>query len=174
METQQKFKTLQQFFGEENDSLVAIFKWLVYVGSGVTAFLRLEMMLILVILMFLDTIFGTIASWSLGESIKRKKFAIGMLTKIAVFIIPLVVSILGYVYVSIYDSDYSFAWILDATIVILLANESLSFFSNVLTLITGQRVKNVDFVEKLLNFLRNQITGFVDWVFITIDKNSKK
>lgn len=172
MEDKHIVKTLNEFIGEFGIS-EGLVKWVTYLLSYILLFLKLDIVIILGLLMVVDTIIGIFASYIIGERLKYKRLFIGILTKISILILPLLVCILGVVYNLLIGTHYNFGWFLDFTIIILIANEALSIMANIGTSVTRKRVKNIDYVERLLEIIQTHLTLIVDTVFKVIEKKKK-
>jgi phage-related holin len=132
------------------------------------SFLGISYGLILLLWFFMvfDTLLGLIASivingWS---SITKTRFWAGILTKISILFIPLSLAITGAL------AGFNLNIFVFSSIYVLIANDAISCFTNLLSIKTKKRYINRDLVEILINALRTSIYKFAEGIITKIKK----
>ena len=133
--------------GNEYKTFFDILRYSIYF---IFAYLQIdiEVMSILSLLMFVDTICGTAKSLRLGNSFSFKKLGWGFVSKFLILIIPMVVALMGK------PLHKDFTWVVDVSIRILIINEGLSVLANIISVYKSKDVQNVDLVSRLINWIR--------------------
>lgn len=108
-------------------------------------------------MIFLDTISGIIKSIRLKDPLSFSKFIWGMLSKLGILIIPFVIAAFAMLF------KVDLFYLVQAFIYIIAVNDLISFITNIASIRSGKRYKNVDFVEKGIHYLME-----------TFEKNANK
>ena len=100
-----------------------------------------------------DTVLGLVASTVVDGwvSITKTKFWAGILTKIAILFIPLSLALTGAL------AGFNLNIFVLTAMYVLVANDAISCFTNILSIKTKKRYVNRDLVEMLINALRSVI-----------------
>ena len=100
--------------------------------------------------MLSDTILGIIKAITLGgwESITRRNLLVGIGTKAAVLFIPLSLAVTGAF------AGYNLLIFVNTTMWVLIANDAISCYTNILSIKKRKNYINKDLVETLINTLR--------------------
>lgn len=100
--------------------------------------------------MLSDTILGVIKAVTLGgwQSITRNNLLIGIGTKVAVLFIPLSLAVTGAF------AGYNLLIFVNTTMWVLIANDAISCYTNILSIKKKKNYVNKDLVETLINTLR--------------------
>lgn len=103
--------------------------------------------------MLSDTILGIIKAITLGgwESITRRELLLGIGTKVAVLFIPLSLAVTGAF------AGYNLLIFVNTTMWVLIANDAISCYTNILSIKKKKNYVNKDLVEALINTLRTLI-----------------
>ena len=132
------------------------------------SFLGISYGLILLLWFFMvfDTLLGLIASIVINGwlSITKTRFWAGILTKISILFIPLSLAITGAL------AGFNLNIFVFSSIYVLIANDAISCFTNLLSIKTKKRYINRDLVEILINALRTSIYKFAEGIITKIKK----
>jgi phage-related holin len=132
------------------------------------SFLGISYGLILLLWFFMvfDTILGLIASIVINgwQSLTQTRFWAGILTKISILFIPLSLAITGAL------AGFNLNIFVFSSIYVLIANDAISCFTNLLSIKTKKRYINRDLVEILINALRTSIYKFAEGIITKIKK----
>jgi phage-related holin len=132
------------------------------------SFLGISYGLILLLWFFMvfDTLLGLIASIVISgwHSITKTRFWAGILTKISILFIPLSLAITGAL------AGFNLNIFVFSSIYVLIANDAISCFTNLLSIKTKKRYINRDLVEILINALRTSIYKFAEGIITKIKK----
>jgi len=133
------------------------------------SFLGISYGLILLLWFFMvfDTLLGLIASIVINGwlSITKTRFWAGILTKISILFIPLSLAITGAL------AGFNLNIFVFSSIYVLIANDAISCFTNLLSIKTKKRYINRDLVEILINALRSSIYKFAEGIITKIKKD---
>jgi len=133
------------------------------------SFLGISYGLILLLWFFMvfDTLLGLIASIVINGwlSITKTRFWAGILTKISILFIPLSLAITGAL------AGFNLNIFVFSSIYVLIANDAISCFTNLLSIKTKKRYINRDLVEILINALRTSIYKFAEGIITKIKKD---
>jgi phage-related holin len=133
------------------------------------SFLGISYGLILLLWFFMvfDTILGLIASIVISgwQSLTQTRFWAGILTKISILFIPLSLAITGAL------AGFNLNIFVFSSIYVLIANDAISCFTNLLSIKTKKRYINRDLVEILINALRSSIYKFAAGIITKIKKD---
>jgi phage-related holin len=133
------------------------------------SFLGISYGLILLLWFFMvfDTLLGLIASVVINgwHSITKTRFWAGILTKISILFIPLSLAITGAL------AGFNLNIFVFSSIYVLIANDAISCFTNLLSIKTKKRYINRDLVEILINALRSSIYKFAEGIITKIKKD---
>lgn len=117
--------------------------------------------LLLVTFMLADTVAGIIKSIALKgwESLDGRIFWIGILTKIGIVIVPFLLALISVVVKALTNSSgsYNFDPLILLVLWTLIANDLISFLTNLLSIRTKRDYKNKDLVALMINALRQLI-----------------
>jgi phage-related holin len=133
------------------------------------SFLGISYGLILLLWFFMvfDTLLGLIASVVINgwQSLTKTRFWAGILTKISILFIPLSLAITGAL------AGFNLNIFVFSSIYVLIANDAISCFTNLLSIKTKKRYINRDLVEILINALRSSIYKFAEGIITKIKKD---
>jgi len=117
--------------------------------------------------MVFDTLLGLIASIVINgwQSLTQTRFWAGILTKISILFIPLSLAITGAL------AGFNLNIFVFSSIYVLIANDAISCFTNLLSIKTKKRYINRDLVEILINALRSSIYKFAEGIITKIKKD---
>jgi hypothetical protein len=117
--------------------------------------------------MVFDTVLGLIASIIINgwQSLTQTRFWAGILTKISILFIPLSLAITGAL------AGFNLNIFVFSSIYVLIANDAISCFTNLLSIKTKKRYINRDLVEILINALRSSIYKFAEGIITKIKKD---
>jgi hypothetical protein len=117
--------------------------------------------------MVFDTLLGLIASVIINgwQSLTQTRFWAGILTKISILFIPLSLAITGAL------AGFNLNIFVFSSIYVLIANDAISCFTNLLSIKTKKRYINRDLVEILINALRSSIYKFAEGIITKIKKD---
>ena len=142
-----------------------------YVVLSVFA-LDMQKMTILVVLLIMDTFFGTIKAITLNgiRSLSGSRFLYGMLKKTLFILIPFVLSIIAQG-VAVKDVAKVEVW-LSIVIVTLILQQAYSVIANILSVLKNEDIRSKDFVSvmlerimQILDLVANKIKDKLDEVF---------
>lgn len=119
----------------------------------------------LLLVIFLDSIFGVIKSIKLGIPIRFNYFIWGIVSKLSVMLIPFLLAI----FAAVFKHDLSY--LIDAFIYLIAANESLAIITKIATIRTGVEYKNEDFIARGIESIR---TFFIEKLDGVIKKPNEK
>ena len=124
---------------------------------GLFIFLGIPMDLVhtLSILMGVDTTLGIAKALKLGEKVSFKILLWGMITKVAVLIIPMVLALIAK------GLGFDFIWFIMTVMNVLIVSEGFSCITNILSIKTGQKIENTDYVTGLLKAIRKGLAGII-------------
>ena len=107
-----------------------------------------EFMGLLLMFVFVDSIFGVLKSIRIGRAVSYKILTWGIISKISVLFVPLLIAYMALTF------KINLVWIVEAFIYIIAANELVSILGNIATIKTGKEYENSDFVAALINSIR--------------------
>lgn len=121
------------------------------------AFLNIDadIVKILMLLMFLDTVFGITKSIVLKKDVTKGILFLGLLVKMVILLIPMVLALVGK------GLKYDFTPIVDGVLRVLVASEGLSIFTSMYVIKTKKDVKNFDIITLLLSSIRKALFNLI-------------
>ena len=125
---------------------------------GLFIFLGIPMDLVstLGILMGVDTILGVAKSLKLDEKFSFKILLWGAITKVSVLLIPMVMALVAK------GLGFDFIWLPVAVMHVLIVNEGLSSITNILSIKSGTKIENTDYVTSLLKAIRKGLANIIN------------
>jgi len=129
-------------------------------------FLGIKTMVVEVLfyLMVIDSLLGIAKALRLNEMFSFQVLAWGMVSKISLLIVPITIALMakgvGF------DLSYFVVAILNALVV----NEGISCITNIITIKTGKRLENTDYITQLLNSIRKALIKIATRTIDTIEK----
>ena len=144
-----------------NELKILIYSFFVYIDIDV------ELLKVLFCLMLIDTFLGVVKVFALEKAFSFKKLILGLVSKIAVLLIPMSLALMGR------GLNYDFKWFVTLVLDLLIVSDGISIFSNVIAIRTKKEVKNFDALTKLLKTVRYSLIKLFKRFLDTIDeKNS--
>jgi len=107
-------------------------------------------------LVFVDSFFGVIREVKLKAKLSWERFIWGITSKLAIMLIPFVIATFGLVF------KVQLAYLVQLFIYIIAANDVISVITNISSIRSGKRFKNVDFIEKAIHYLTETFTNMVN------------
>lgn len=107
-------------------------------------------------LVFVDSFFGVIREVKLKSPLSWSRFIWGISSKIAIMLIPFVVATFGLVF------KVNLVYLVQLFIYIIASNDVISVITNIASIRSGTRYKNVDFIEKGIHYLTSVFTNMVN------------
>jgi hypothetical protein len=107
-------------------------------------------------LIFVDSFFGVIREIKLKSPLSWDRFVWGMISKFAIMLIPFIIAWFGLVF------NVDLIYIVQAFIYIIAANDLISIITNISSIRSGKRFKNVDFIEKAIHYLTSIFVNIVN------------
>lgn len=103
--------------------------------------------------MLFDTLFGVAKAITLGgwASVTRTRFLAGIFTKIAILFIPLSLALVGAL------AGYNLNIFVLTGVYMVIANDAISCYTNILSIKKKKNYVNRDFVEMFINGLRSTV-----------------
>ena len=135
-------------------TLINIIKSGIY---GLFIFLGIPMDLVstLGILMGVDTLLGVTKSLKLDEKFSFKILLWGAITKVSILLIPMVIALVAK------GLGFDFIWLPVTVIHILIVSEGLSSITNILSIKSGERIENTDYITNLLKAIRKGLSSII-------------
>jgi hypothetical protein len=121
----------------------------------VTLNIPIEQVGFLLGLVFVDSFFGVIREVKLKAKLSWERFIWGITSKLAIMLIPFVIATFGLVF------KVQLVYLVQLFIYIIAANDVISVITNISSIRSGVRYKNVDFIEKAIHYLTNIFTNMV-------------
>jgi hypothetical protein len=122
----------------------------------VTLNIPMEQVGFLLGLVFVDSFFGVIREVKLKAKLSWERFIWGITSKLAIMLIPFVIATFGLVF------KVQLVYLVQLFIYIIAANDVISVITNISSIRSGVRYKNVDFIEKAIHYLTNIFTNMVN------------
>jgi len=107
-------------------------------------------------LVFVDSFFGVIREIKLKSPLSWERFIWGITSKLAIMLIPFVIATFGLVF------KVQLVYLVQLFIYIIAANDVISVITNISSIRSGKRFKNVDFIEKAIHYLTETFTNMVN------------
>jgi len=109
----------------------------------------------LLCLIFVDSFFGVIREVKLKAPLSWERFVWGMVSKFAILLIPFIVAWFGLVF------QVDLLYVVQAFIYVIAANDLISVITNIASIRSGVRYKNVDFIEKGIHYLTSFFVNLI-------------
>ena len=107
-------------------------------------------------LVFVDSFFGVIREVKLKSPLSWERFIWGITSKMAIMLIPFVIATFGLVF------KVQLVYLVHLFIYIIAANDVISVITNISSIRSGVKYKNVDFIEKGIHYLTATFTTMVN------------
>ncbi len=112
----------------------------------------------LLVLVFFDSLFGVIREVKLKARLSWERFIWGITSKFAILLIPFFIALFGKIF------KVDLVYLVQMFIYIIAANDMVSIITNISSIRSGVRYKNVDFIERGIHYLTNFFTNLVTGV----------
>jgi hypothetical protein len=122
----------------------------------VTLNIPIEQVGFLLGLVFVDSLFGVIREVKLKSPLSWERFIWGITSKLAIMLIPFVIATFGLVF------KVQLAYLVQLFIYIIAANDVISVITNISSIRSGVKYKNVDFIEKGIHYLTATFTTMIN------------
>lgn len=110
---------------------------------------------VLFYLMMLDSVLGIVKALRLGYKFSFKRLGWGMVSKLSLLFIPMIIALIAK------GLNLEFTLFVVTAMNIIIVNEGISCVTNVLSIKTGKRIENNDYVTMMLNSIRKLLTSLV-------------
>ncbi|WP_299767965.1 phage holin family protein [uncultured Dokdonia sp.] len=141
---------------------ILIYSFFVYIDIDV------ELLKVLFCLILIDTFLGVVKVFVLEKDFSFKKLILGLVSKIAVLLIPMSLTLMGK------GLNYDFKWFVTLVMDLLIVSDGISIFSNVIAIRTKNEVKNFDALTKLLKTVRCSLIKLFKRFLDTIDEKNNR
>lgn len=101
----------------------------------------------LLLMVFVDSLFGLLASWRVGDKLSIQRLMFGMTSKFALLVIPFLLALFGLAF------GINLVYLVKGFIYLLATNDLISVIGHCVTLKTGIRYKSIDLIEKGIGIL---------------------
>jgi len=135
-------------------------------GYGVFVYLDvpLDIFNILVSFILLDTIFGILKAYRLGQNVRMKLLLWGLCLKISILLLPLIVALLAK------GVRLDFVLFIDIVIRILILSEAYSVFGNIYAIKNKKELKKIDVISMFLIAFRRATKYHLEKAIVKIEK----
>jgi hypothetical protein len=110
----------------------------------------------LLCLVFVDSFFGIIREIKLKSPLSWERFVWGIISKLAILLIPFLIATFGLIF------KVNLVYLVQMFIYVIAANDVISIITNIASIRSGVRYKNVDFIEKGIHYLTATFTNMVN------------
>lgn len=142
-----------------NFTKTALYLTFVYLG------IETRIVEVLFYMMALDSIFGIVKALRLGNKFSFKILGWGMVSKLTLLVIPMVLALMGK------GLSFDFNYFVVAVINILIVNEGISCITNMISIKSGKKIENTDYITKLLEVTRTALMNIMKRIFATIENH---
>lgn len=106
-------------------------------------------------LVFVDSFFGIVREIKLKAPLSWERFIWGITSKLAILLIPFLIATFALIF------KVNLVYLVQMFIYIIAANDVISVITNIASIRSGIRYKNVDFIEKGIHYLTSVFTNMV-------------
>lgn len=142
-----------------NFTKTALYLTFVYLG------IETRIVEVLFYMMALDSVFGIVKALRLGNKFSFKILGWGMVSKLTLLVIPMVLALMGK------GLSFDFNYFVVAVINILIVNEGISCITNMISIKSGKKIENTDYITKLLEVTRTALMNIMKRIFATIENH---
>lgn len=125
--------------------------------------MKSDVVKVLFILMVLDSILGIIKALRLGNKFSFKVLLWGVITKLAILIIPMVLALMAK------SLSFDFKYFVVAVLNIIIVSEGISCITNILSIKTKKQIENTDYITMLLETLKRILSGIIKKLFEALE-----
>ena len=140
-----------------NELQIVIHCFLTYLQMDV------EIIKVLFYLMGMDTFLGIIKTIVLGRVFSFKKLALGIISKLAVLLIPTALALMSI------GLNYNFKWFVTVVMDLLIISDGISIMSNIIAIKTKKEMENFDALTLILKSIRSRLIQLLKRLLTTIN-----
>lgn len=135
------------------------------ISYGFLTYLQIdaEIVKVLFYLMGMDTFLGIIKTIVLGRVFSFKKLALGIISKLAVLLIPTALALMSI------GLNYNFKWFVTVVMDLLIVSDGISIMSNIIAIKTKKEVENFDALTLILKSIRSRLIQLLKRLLTTIN-----
>ena len=135
-------------------------------GYGIFAYLDIpiEIFNVLITFILLDTCFGTLKAWRLGQNVRFKILLWGFCLKISILLLPLIIALLAK------GMQMDFILLVEVTIKILILSEFYSCIGNIYAIKNKKELNKIDIISLLLISFRKMTKNYLQKALVKVEQ----